>query len=110
MFYMHTSFDLAPEVNIDDYRILLDRFSELMKKEGLIIDTGPVLERCHHPVMDTDEGRKHQYFFVISFTDREQCDASVRHIQAAHPDSAPIHRAIYVDIISPIFSCWAESD
>ena len=108
MFHMHTSFDLAPGVNIDDYRITLNQFSSLMQENGLIVATGPVLERCHHPIMDTDEHREHQYFFVISFTDREQCDAAVRHIQAAKADSDSVHRAIYRDIIQPIFSCWVD--
>jgi hypothetical protein len=108
MFHMHTSFDLAAEVNIDDYRITLNQFSSLMKENGLIVATGPVLERCHHPIMDTDEHRGHQYFFVISFTDREQCDAAVRHIQASKADSDSVHRAIYRDIIQPIFSCWVD--
>ena len=108
MFHLHTSFDLSPEVNIDDYRATLNRFSTLMTEGGLIVETGPVMERCRHPIMDTDEDRGHQYFFVISFTDRKQCDAAVRNIQAAHPESDPIHRAIYRDIIHPIFSCWVD--
>ncbi len=110
MLHMHTSFDLSPEVNIEDYRSTLNRFSSLMKENDLIVGTGPVLERCRHPIMDTDKDRAHQYFFVISFTDREQCDAAVRNIQAAHPESDPVHRAIYRDIIHPIFSCWVDSD
>jgi hypothetical protein len=108
MFHMHTSFDLSPDINIDDYRASLKQFSALMKENGLIVETGPVMGRCHHPIMDTDEHRGHQYFFVISFTDREQCDAAVQHIQAANPDSDPVHRAIYSDIINPIFSCWVD--
>jgi hypothetical protein len=108
MFHLHTSFDLADHVDIDDYRARLDRFSVFMKNNGLIVDTGPVMERCRHPIMDTDENRRHQYFFVISFTDREQCDAAVRNIQAAHADSSAVHRALFEDIIMPIFSCWVD--
>jgi len=108
MFHMHTSFDLSPDVKIDDYRTVLNRFSSSMKENDLIVETGPVMERCLHPIMDTDEHRGHQYLFVIYFTDREQCDAAVRHIQAAQADSDPVHRAIYEDIINPIFSCWVD--
>ena len=108
MFHMHTSFDLSPDVKIDDYRTTLQQFSALMKANGLIVQTGPVMERCRHPIMDTDEQRSHQYFFVMSFTDRDQCDAAVQHIQAAQPDSDPVHRAVYIDIINPIFSCWVD--
>lgn len=110
MLHLHTSFDLSSDVQIDDYRAVLDEFSADMLAKGLILSTGPVMERCKHPIMDTDEERAHRYFFVMSFTDREQCDAAVRHIQAADPESDPIHRAIYRDIISPIFSCWTDPE
>ena len=108
MFHLHTSFDLAADVGIDEYRARLERFSAAMKKNGLIVETGPVMERCRHPIMDTDEHRGHQYFFVISFTDREQCDAAIRTIQGAHAESGAVHRALFDDIIRPIFSCWAD--
>ena len=105
---MHSSFDLRPDIDIDDYRAAVDEFSALMKARGLIVETGPLMERCRHPIMDTDEQRAHKYFFVMSFTDREQCDAAVEHIKSADPDSSPIHKAIYKDIIDPIFTCWME--
>ena len=110
MLHLHTSFDLTPDTQISDYKAVLERFSTDMQERGLLHSTGPVLERCKHPIMDTDEERGHRYFFVMSFTDREQCDAAVRHIQSADPDSDPAHRAIYKDIICPIFSCWADPD
>ena len=108
MFQMHTCFDLSPNVRIEDFKIALERFSSFMQANGLIIDTGPVMQRCRHPIMDTDEERTHQYFFVMSFTDRSQCDAAVQHIQSADPGSDPVHRAIYEDIIHPIFTCWVD--
>ena len=108
MFHMHTSFDLSPNVKIEDYKATLERFSALMQASELLLETGPVMQRCHHPVMDTDEQRSHQYFFVMSFTDRSQCDAAVEHIKAADPASTPVHRAVYEDIINPIFSCWVD--
>ena len=60
MFHLHTSFDLSPEVNINDYRATLNQFSTLMRESGLIVETGPVMERCRHPIMDTDEDRGHR--------------------------------------------------
>lgn len=110
MLHLHSSFDLAGEVTLEEYRAALAEFSAVMQARGLLVATGPILERCRHPVMDTDEERGHQYFFVMSFADREQCDAAVQHIQSADPGSDPAHRAIYKDIINPIFSCWADSD
>lgn len=105
---MHTSFDLAAGTSIDEFRNALDSFSELMIAKGLVVETGPIAERCKHPIMDTDEQRAHQYFFVMSFRDREQCDAAVSHIQEAGTDSDPVHRAVYANIVEPIFSCWVD--
>jgi hypothetical protein len=102
MFHMHTSFDLAPEVDIDDYRKVLEQFSAEMQAKDLVVATGPV--------MDTDEDRGHKYFFVMTCTDRQQCDEAVRHIKSADPTSDPVHRAVYKDIIQPIFSCWVDPD
>ena len=110
MLHLHTSFDLSPDVSLVDYQAVLDRFTADMLARGLIVGTGPIMTRCHHPVMDTDEERGHQYFFVMSFTDREQCDAAVAHIKAGDPDSGPVHRAVYKDIICPIFTCWSDPD
>lgn len=110
MLHLHTVFDLPPGIQIDDYKVVLDRFSRDMVDRGLLVSTGPVMERLQHPIMDTDGERDQRYFFVMSFTDREQCDAAVRHIKAADPVSDPAHRAIYKDIICPIFSCWVDPD
>ena len=109
MMYLHSSFDLAEGVSLDDYKRALQEFTATMKSMGLIVDTGPVLERRRHPIMDTDDERGHQYFFVMSFADQEQCDAAVRHIQSADPGTDAAHRGIYRDIIKPIFSCWVDS-
>lgn len=107
--YLHSSFDLADNVSLASYQAALDDFTQAMKSMDLIVDTGPVLERCRHPIMDTDEDRGHRYFFVITFTDRKQCDAAIQQIQAADPATNPAHRALHGDIIKPIFSCWVDS-
>ena len=110
MLYLHTYFDLSPDVSLEDYQKVLDAFSADMLDRNLIQSTGPIAERCLHPVMDTDEERGHQYFFTMTFTDREQCDAAVSHIKAGNTSSDPVHRAVYKDIICPIFTCWADPE
>ena len=109
MMYLHSSFDLAEGTSLAQYQAALAEFTAAMKARNLLVDTGPILERCRHPIMDTDDDRGQRYFFVISFIDLEQCNAAVKHIQAADPATDPVHRAIYGDIISPIFSCWVDS-
>ena len=108
MFHMHTTFFLAPDTSIDEFRTSLGAFSTLMQELGLLESTGPVAERCKHPIMDTDEERDHPYFFQMSFRDREQCDAAVRHIQAMEQESQAIHKAVYANILDPVFSCWMD--
>ena len=106
MLHMHTSFDLAQGIGIEEFGSSLDVFSEMMIAKGLVVETGPIAKRCKHPIMDTDEQRNHQYFFVMSFADRAQCDAAVEHIQSADSKSDPVHKAVYKNIVDPIFTCW----
>ena len=110
MFHMHTSFDLVPDSSISDFRHALDTFSSLMLSKDLLDSTGPGQKRFEHPIMDTDLQHTHSYFFVMSFRDREQCDAAVKHIQKVAVDSDPVHRAVYANIVNPIFSCWVDHE
>ena len=108
MFHMHTTFFLSAETSIDEFRTSLRVFSSFMQDLGLLENTGPVAERCKHPIMDTDAERDHPYFFRMTFRDREQCDAAVTHIQAMQQESHPIHMAVYANVVNPVFSCWMD--
>ncbi len=108
MFHMHTTFFLSAETSIDEFRTSLGVFSAFMQDLGLLETTGPVAERCKHPIMDTDTEHDHPYFFRMTFRDREQCDAAVKHIQAMQQESHAIHMAVYANVIDPVFSCWMD--
>ena len=108
MFHMHTTFFLSADTSIDEVRASLDVFSALMQNLELLEHTGPVAERCKHPVMDTDEERDHPYFFSMTFQDREQCDAAVKHIETMREESHAIHKAVYANVVEPVFSCWMD--
>jgi len=105
---MHTCFFLSPDTRVDEFRSSLRDFSVFMQDLGLLENTGPVSERCKHPIMDTDADRDHQYFFQMTFRDREQCDAAVKHIQAMQEESQAIHTAVYANVLDPVFSCWMD--
>ena len=105
---MHTTFFLSADTNVDEFRTSLGVLSALMQELGLLESTGPVANRCKHPVMDTDSERDHPYFFQLSFRDREQCDAAVRHIQSMEQESQAIHKAVYAKVVDPVFSCWMD--
>ena len=108
MFHMHTTFFLSAETSIDEFRTSLRVFSSFMQDLGLLQNTGPVAERCTHPIMDTDAERNHPYFFRMTLRDREQCDAAVKHIQAMRQESHAIHKAVYANVLDPVFSCWMD--
>jgi hypothetical protein len=108
MFHMHTTFFLSADTSVDEFRASLGVFSALMQNLGLLEHTGPVAERCKHPIMDTDEGRDHRYFFSMTFRDRKQCDAAVKHIKTMQEESHAIHKAVYANVVDPVFSCWMD--
>lgn len=58
--------------------------------------------------MDTDSERDHQYFFIMSFRDRAQCDRSVEQILLHKEPGASIHQAVYSKVKDEIFICWED--
>ncbi len=109
MFHMLTCFNLETPTTVDQFSKALSAFDEHMKSKGLLEKTGPIGRRQHHPIMDTDDERDHEFFFIMSFRDREQCDRAVELIEsAAEPDSS-IHKAVYANIRDQIFICWEDT-
>lgn len=105
---MLTCFNLEPPTTVDEFSSKLAEFSAHMQGLGLLESTGAVGRRQRHPVMDTDDERDHEYFFIMSFADREQCDRAVEKIQAAKQPGDAIHKAVYANIRDPVFICWAD--
>lgn len=108
MFHMLTCFSLEPPATIEEFSQSLETYSSHMKSKDLLELTGPVGRRQRHPIMDTDDERDHEYFFIMSFRDREQCDRAVETIQAAGDPESSIHKAVYADIRDPVFICWQD--
>ena len=80
MFHMLTCFNLKDEISIAEFGDSLARFSSHLVSLDLLHETGPIGRRQRHPIMDTDSERDHEYFFIMSFRDRAQCDEAVKHI------------------------------
>ena len=108
MFHMLTCFNLEPPATVDEFSNKLAEFSSHMQGLGLLESTGAVGRRQRHPVMDTDDERDHEYFFIMSFSDREQCDRAVEKIRAAEQPGDSIHQAVYANICDPVFICWED--
>ena len=108
MFHMLTCFNLESGTSIEEFRRALDELTERMVGLGLLNSTGPIGRRQRHPVMDTDDERDHEYFFTMSFVDREQCDRAVEHMQSQNAPDDALHRATYEKVSNPVFICWQD--
>ena len=108
MFHMLTCFNLKPEFSIEAFQHDLDRFSAELVESGLLQATGPIGRRQRHPVMDTDDERNHEYFFIMSFADRHQCDLAVARIYPGDSAFESGHQSVLSAVVDPIFICWED--
>lgn len=108
MFHMLTCFNLKPEISVDEFRQSLDDFTAHLKTADIIHSTGPVGRRQRDTIMDTDNERDHEYFFIMSFRDRAQCDRAVEYILPHKEPSDSIHNSMYAKVKDPIFICWED--
>jgi len=76
--------------------------------KDMLQETGPVGRRYRHPIMDTDTDNDHEFFFVMSFRDREQCEIAVKYIQQPSLEDTEIHKQVYSKVADPVFSCWDD--
>ena len=56
----------------------------------------------------TDKERDHEYFFMMNFSDRAQCDQAVDYMYQQGTDGDVIHRRVYAQIEDPVFICWED--
>lgn len=108
MFHMLTCFNLVPETTINQFRRALVNFTEHMTGIDLVDSMSPIGRRQRHEVMDTDSERDHEYFFIMSFRDRAQCDRAVEYIYRHEEPAESIHKAVYSSVADPIFICWED--
>ena len=108
MFRMLTCFNLKSAGTIEEFCTLLDRFSAHLRERDLIHATDPVGRRQIDTIMDTDDERDHEYFFVMLFRDRAQCDRAVEYIYAEEQPADAIHTAVYSRIKDQVFICWED--
>ena len=105
---MLTCFNLGPEFTIEEFRQSVASFTTHLKSMGLVDSASPIGRRQRHPIMDTDSERDHEYFFIMSFRDRAQCDRAVEHILPHEEPGESIHKAVYSKVRDPIFICWED--
>ena len=108
MFHMLTCFNLKPEIAMDNFRHVIAEFMEHMKANELVHSSGPIGRRQRDTIMDTDSERDHEFFFILSFRDREQCDRAVEYILPHEEPGESIHKAVYSKVKDQVFICWED--
>ena len=108
MFHMLTCFNLKPGISIDEFRQSLAELTSHLEKLELLFCTGPIGRRQRHPIMDTDSERDHEYFFIMSFRDRAQCDRAVENMLPRSEPGDSVHKAVYSKVKDEIFVCWED--
>jgi hypothetical protein len=56
----------------------------------------------------TREERTQEYFFMMSFRDRAQCDRAVDYIMPHKDPVESIPSAVYSMITNQVFTCWED--
>lgn len=108
MFHMLTCFNLKPEISTDEFRQSIADFTAHLKNIELVHSTGPIGRRQSDTIMDTDSERDHEYYFIMSFRDRAQCDRAVEYVLPHEEPGESIHKAVYSKVKDQIFICWED--
>ena len=108
MFHMLTCFNLKPGISIDEFRRSLANWTAHLRDLDLARSTGPIGRRQRHPIMDTDNERHHEYYFIVSFRDRLQCDRAVERLLRHEEPEESLHKAVYSSVKDEIFICWED--
>ena len=106
MFHLLSSFNLPSGTSEAAFRRRLLAFHELLLARDLIVHTGALCQRVHHPIMDTDEEHGQQYSFLMDFRDRSQCDAAVTALYTDGAELADCHQRLWEQVEDAVFSCW----
>ena len=108
MFHMLSCFNLKPGTTIGAFQRSLTELDEYLRNIDLVLTTGPIGRREHHPVMDTDSERDHEFFMIMTFRDRTQCDHSVEHVKCGEEPGNSLHCAVWQKVKDPVFICWED--
>ena len=108
MIHMLTCFNLKSGISIEDFQKSLRDFSAHLVEADLLVSTGPIGRRQTDTIMDTDEERNHEFFFITSFRNREQCDRSVDYLMPREEPGEGFHVSVMTKVEDPIFICWED--
>ncbi len=69
---------------------------------------GTIGRRQRDTILDTDDERDQEYFFIMSFQDRAQSDRAVELILSREEPGASTHNGVNSMITDHIFICWED--
>lgn len=104
---MLSCFDLDEDTTVDEFQKSLADFSVYMREHERLQSVGKLGLRCSDTPMDTDDSRALDYYFIMSFRDKAQCDAAYAFIDT---DSAThtSHTDVISKVRNAIFICWED--
>ncbi len=108
MFHMLSCFNLKSGVTTNDFQQALAILDAHLKDINMLYSTGNIGRRKRYRIMDTDDERSHEYFFVMTFSDLSQCDRSIEYVYSEEEPGYSIHRAVWTKVDNPVFICWED--
>lgn len=110
MISMLSCFNLRPGIEIGAFKRLYRGFVEAMEHKGLIVSAGPVARRERDTPMDTDDERDHEFFSVMTFSERAQLDAAYAYISEQVEPGRSEHQQVFKWVADPVFICWRDTE
>ena len=107
MFHMLTCFKLKSADDLAGFQDDLQTYGAHLRDRDLLVEIGPIGERQSNTILDTDD-RDHTHFMIMTFKDRAQSDAAVKYIFSGEDPADTLHRAVYKNIVDPVFMCWQD--
>lgn len=108
MFHMHTTFNLRDGIEIAVFQKAWDAFIVYLKERDLVVGSGAIATRRSDTPLDTDDGREHQYFVIMSFRDRMQSEDAWDVIAPRANPPESFHSAVLRMVDDPVFACWED--
>ncbi|MGI9265542.1 MAG: DUF6614 family protein, partial [Gammaproteobacteria bacterium] len=105
---MLSCFNLKAGTELEVFRQSVAEFTSHLADNELIHSAGPVGRRQRDTIMDTDSERNHEFFLMLFFLDRAQCDRAVEHLLSFAEPANGIHKAVYAQITDQVFICWQD--
>jgi len=110
MIHMLSAFDLKPGEDEAAFGTAYAQFIADLEEADLIAIAGPLGTRVSDTPMDTDDGRAHTRFSVMSFRDRAQMNRAYAYLAHRRGAATGSHHDMYDRITNAVFLCWQDTD